>query len=139
MFTAIGAQAQPCAELSPTCIQDSLSTGFDPERFPILARHWPDPSEYVAPANINDVLGPKHIGPIAAEIVAGIRFRHHVEHLHCLGPRAVGELLAELGAERAVRTVIDDKLKRYAELDPKVVAATGGDGFWQVPLSEVQS
>ena len=50
----------------------------------------------------------------------------------------VAELLAEVGAERGIRTIIDGKLEHYAALDPDVVAAVGGDDFWPVPLAEIQ-
>ena len=78
------------------------------------------------------------IGEVAAEIVADLKFRRQVEHLHRLGARAVGELLAELSAERGIRTVVDRKLERYAELDRGALQATGGDEFWPAPLNEVQ-
>ena len=77
----------------------------------------------------------KLIGSVAAETVASLLFRRKVEQVHSLGPRATAELLAELGAERSILTVINDKLERYADLDPKAVAAAGGDDFWPVPLS----
>ncbi len=76
-------------------------------------------------------------GSAAAETVANLRFRRKVERIHSLGPRVTAELLAEIGAERNIRTVIDDKLERYAGLDPKAVAVTGGDDFWPAPLTEV--
>ena len=53
------------------------------------------------------------------------------------GPRVVGELLAELGAERSIMTLIDQKLDTYAELEPETLEVTGGDGFWPVPVREV--
>ena len=77
-------------------------------------------------------------GSVAAETVANLRFRRKVERVHSLGPRVTAELLAEIGAERNIRTVIDDKLERYAELDPKAVTVTGGDDFWPAPLTEVK-
>ncbi len=55
-----------------------------------------------------------------------------------LGPRAVGELLAEIGAERSVMTVIDQKLDTYANLEPETLEVTGGDRFWPAPVYEVQ-
>ncbi len=55
-----------------------------------------------------------------------------------LGPRAVGELLAEIGAERSVMTVIDQKLDTYGGLDAAAIEAAGGDGFWPAPLHEVR-
>ena len=77
------------------------------------------------------------IGQVAAEIVADLRFRRQVEHLHRLGARAVGELLAEVSAERGIRTVVDQKLSRYAELDPKALEVTSAADFWPEPLHEV--
>ena len=77
-------------------------------------------------------------GSVAAETVASLRFRRRVERIHSLGPRVTAELLAEIGAERSIRTVIDQKLERYAGLDPKAVAVTGGDDFWLAPLADIQ-
>ena len=81
---------------------------------------------------------PKSIGSVAAEIVASLRFRRKVERVHSLGPRVTAELLAELGAEWNIRTIIDSKLERYAGLDRAAVHATGGDDFWPVPLTETR-
>ena len=77
------------------------------------------------------------IGEVAGEIVAGLKFRRQIEHLHSLGPRAVGELLAEIGAERSIQTVIDQKLDRYVGLGTEALEATGGGRFWSLPLHEV--
>ena len=73
-----------------------------------------------------------------AEIVSGLIFQRHVERVHQLGPRAVAELLAEVGAERAIQHLIDRKVAQYASIDPGALAATGGDGFWPTPLHEVR-
>ena len=62
-----------------------------------------------------------------SEIVANLRFRRLVEHLHQLGPRAVGHFLAELGAERMIRTAIDVKLERYSGLTSEAVAAADAE------------
>ncbi len=80
----------------------------------------------------------RHIGAIAAERVANVRFRRQVERLHALGPRVTAELLAELGAERSIMTLIDQKLDTYAELEPETLEVTGGDGFWPSPLHGVR-
>ena len=80
----------------------------------------------------------RHVGAVSAEVVADMRFRHQVLRLHRLGSRVTAELLAELGAERSIQTVIDQKLDRYVELDPMTLQATGGDGFWPVPFREVR-
>ncbi len=81
--------------------------------------------------------GLRPIGEIAAEVVADLAFRRKVERLHSLGARVTAEMLAELGAERSIMTVIDRKLERYAQLEPEVLEATGGDRFWPAPLWEV--
>ena len=73
----------------------------------------------------------------AAEVVASLKFRRQVEHLHRLGPRVVCELLAEIGAERSIQTLIDQKIDAYAALKPEALEATGGDGFWPAPLRKV--
>ncbi len=47
------------------------------------------------------------------------------------------EFLAELGAERGIQTVVDQKLARYVQLEPEALEATGGDDFWPTPLNVV--
>ncbi len=81
-------------------VQGSLPAGFDPAAHPIIARH---------------VFGvePFPIGQVTSEVAADMRFRHQILRLHRLGPRVVGELLAELGAERSIMTIIDRKLDTY--------------------------
>ena len=76
---------------------------------------------------------------VAPEVVADMRFRRQVERLHLLGPRAVAELLAEIGAERGITAIVDRKLDLYTELDPAAIEAVGGDTFWPSPLREVRS
>ncbi len=80
----------------------------------------------------------KSICAVAAEIGARLHFRRQVERLHRLGPRATAELLAEIGAERGIQTVIDQKLTSYVELEPEAIEAAGGDEFWPAPVREVQ-
>jgi hypothetical protein len=55
--------------------------------------------------------------------------RRNIAHLH-VGPRALGELLAELGASRTVRTEIEILLRRHRRFGPEAVAAHGGR-WWQ--------
>ena len=105
-------------------VQGSLPAGFDPAAHPIIARH---------------VFGvePFPIDRIAAEVVADMRFRHQVLRLHLLGPRVTAELLAEIGAERGIQTIIDQKLERYA-VEPETLEVAGGDQFWSVPIHGVK-
>ncbi len=78
------------------------------------------------------------IGRIAAEVVADLRRRRKAQRLHRLGDRVLGEFLAELGAERGITTIIDQKLDTYIEIEPEVLEAAGGDEFWQPPLHGVE-
>ncbi len=84
-------------------------------------------------------LDPWHpIGEITAELVANMRFRRQVLRLHRLGPRITAEFLAEIGAERSIQTVIDQKLNTYADLDLEALEATGRDKFWPAPIHGVE-
>jgi hypothetical protein len=79
----------------------------------------------------------RSIGEIAAEVVADLRFRRQVQRLHRQGDRVLGEFLAEIGAERGITTIIDQKLDTYIEIEPEVLDAAGGKEFWQPPLHGV--
>ena len=72
------------------------------------------------------------------EIIAELRFRRDVARVHALGARAVAELLAEVGAERGIQHLIDQKASRYATINPDHLLALGGDDFPPVPLHEVR-
>ncbi len=78
------------------------------------------------------------IGKVAAEVVADLRFRRKVIRLHRQGPRVLGELLAELGVERDIGTIIDRKLDTYAEIESEALEAAGGDAFPRPPLYRVR-
>ena len=58
-----------------------------------------------------------------------VRFQRDVQALWSLGPRAIAEFLAELGAERLVRTEIEAKLRRYRRATPAVARGVGADRF----------
>ena len=77
------------------------------------------------------------IGQIAAEVVSDLQRRRKVQHLHRLGDRVLGEFLAELGAERSITTIIDQKIDTYTEIEPETLEVTGGNNFWQPPLHGV--
>ena len=73
----------------------------------------------------------------AAEIASDLWFRRQVERLHRLDPRVTAELLAEIGAERGIQTIIDRKIDIYTRLDPEALEATGATDFWPEPLHVV--
>ena len=109
---------------------DSVPTDFDATTLPIL-----DAEDSESLAFGVSPLCP--IGAAVAEVVADLRFRRQVERLHRFGARAVAELLAEIGAERNITTIVDQKLATYAELNVGTVELAGGDGYWPAPLREV--
>jgi hypothetical protein len=81
--------------------------------------------------------GLEPLGTIIAPIVADLQFRCDVTRLHRLGPRAVHELLTEIGEQRACRTFIEQRVERYSEIHPDHLAALEGDTFPRPPLREV--
>ena len=72
-------------------------------------------------------------GVIAAITVSDLRFQRQVARLYELGPRVVGEFLAELGAERLLTSLIEEKLSEYTTF-PTALAITGGHHFPPAPL-----
>jgi hypothetical protein len=59
-----------------------------------------------------------------------LRFQQNVAKVHALGPRAVCELLLELGADTLQMTAIEATVARYAaRLDPAGVHAVGANRF----------
>ncbi len=64
-------------------------------------------------------------------------FERDVGRLHALGARPTAELLREVGARIGCMTVIEALLARYADLDPGVVQALGGDRFPPAPIHVV--
>ncbi len=73
----------------------------------------------------------------AAEIANDLWFRRQVEHLHRRGARALYEVLTEIGEQRLCRTYLEQRVRRYAEIDPDHLPALGGDRFPRPPLYEV--
>jgi hypothetical protein len=49
--------------------------------------------------------------------------------VHALGARVVYELLDEIGRDHGITNDLDDRLQRYAALNPSVVRAVGADRF----------
>ena len=72
-----------------------------------------------------------------ALVVADLQFRRNVERLHRLGPRAICELLTEIGEQRLCRTFIEQRVRRYSEIDPEHLAALDSDTFPRPPLRAV--
>ena len=62
----------------------------------------------------------------ATAVIREIAFRRHINHLHRLGPRAIGEFLAEVGARHSCRTWIEDRLADFAMVDPATLADLEG-------------
>ena len=78
--------------------------------------------------------GLEPLGAIIAPAVADLQFYRGVVHLHRLGPRALYEMLTEIGEQRLCRTFIEQRVRRYAEIDPDHLAALDGDTFPRPPL-----
>jgi hypothetical protein len=58
--------------------------------------------------------------------LAEARMQRDVEQLHRLGPRVLHAFLSELGADRMITTVIEEKLRRYRGIDANVLHALPG-------------
>ena len=106
--------------------QDPRPADFDATACPILAQHW-----FGVKPPLPDTLG-------TADIIADMRQQRHVRKLHRLGPRVLDALLVEIGAERSITTIIEQKIERYAAIEPLALEATGGDNFWPVPVRKVE-
>ena len=61
--------------------------------------------------------------------IGSARWERHIEHLHHLGPRVFGELLAEIAHHTGESGFIADRLQAYAGLDRAVLRAVGDDSF----------
>ena len=109
----IGADANAGVELPP---------GLDPVRHSIIAEHW---------------FGWRPGSAVAAQVIEDLAFRHKVKRLVARGDRVVGEMLAEIAADRNLGTVIDEALDRYIEIDDAALDAIGGRDFPPRPLHEV--
>ena len=99
-----------------------LPLGLDPVTRPIIARH---------------IFGWRFNAEVAAHRVGDLAFQRQVERLHQKGARVICELLTEIGAERGIGTIIDQKVERYVSLPDETLEAVGGDRFPCAPLHEV--
>lgn len=101
----------------------------DPGRNPNFSRRWTDPPHCESL---------RSVGSPAAEVVTGLEFRQQVARVHALGARVTAELLAEIGTEQSIMPVINEKLERYASINPQALRMAGGDKFAPLPLHEVR-
>ena len=76
-------------------------------------------------------------GPGERAAISALRRQRHVKKLHGLGSRALDELLIEIGTEFGITAFIEQKIERYAALDPEAVQLVGGDCFPAQPIHEV--
>ncbi len=71
------------------------------------------------------------------QILCRLRRQRQIEALHRFGARVVGELLDELARHHRIGRDIDQRLARYARLDPDVLSAVGNDRFPAGPVHSV--
>jgi hypothetical protein len=58
-----------------------------------------------------------------------VRLQAAAEHLHALGPRALGALLLEIGNATDAMPLVMERASAYRQLTPEMLEATGGDRF----------
>jgi hypothetical protein len=58
-------------------------------------------------------------------------------NLHRLGPRALVEVFAHLGAAHLLMSEIEAAVAKFAAIDPDVLAASGGDCMPPTPVYSV--
>ncbi|MCB4820751.1 hypothetical protein [Roseicella aerolata] len=61
--------------------------------------------------------------------LAMLRLWRGAEHVHRLGPRALAELLAEIGAAHGCSAAILERLAAYRRLSPGMIRVAGADAF----------
>ena len=121
-FTTPSTRTASCSRSAP----DWVPTDFDATTNPIIARHWFGVEPF------------RPIGHVVAYVISDLRRRRHVQMLHRLGPRALNELLVEIGAECSITTTIKQNVETYAALDPETVRLAGGDRFPAAPIHAVR-
>ncbi len=102
-------------------VLDSVPADLDPAAHPIIARHFFGVEPFCP------------TGTVAAKVVSGLRRERQIEHVHQLGPRAVGELLYEV----AEGGDLDRALDAYERLTPSLLKAMGADRFPPSPIHEI--
>jgi len=81
----------------------------------------------------------RKIGDVSDDVIRELRFRRNVERLQKLGPRAIGELLAEIGAAYSIRTDVENRLERYAVLTPEQVMVACAYFYPETPIHAVEA
>ena len=84
------------------------------------------------------IASPRLPQPPAPQDIGDARFERAVLRVHALGPRAIFELLSEIGRARMCRLFIEQRVERFGLLDPRVLRALNGDRMPPVPLHEVR-
>lgn len=100
-----------------------LQANLDPVHHRIIAEHF---------------FGWRPVGAVAAQVLQDLTFRRKIKRLVAKGDRVVGEMLAELAADRNLGTVIDQLLDRYIDIDDAALDAIGGRDFPSAPLHEIE-
>ncbi len=111
--------AEDCA--SRSCALDSVPLDFNLAEYPIIGQHFFG-------------IGPIRQTSDATDMAARLKRQRRIEHLHSLGPLAVGELLYEV----AEGEDLDRALGAYERLTPDLLKGLGGDRFSPSPLHEVR-
>lgn len=60
--------------------------------------------------------------------------QRQIERIYALGSRIIFELIDEIDRHHGLGNDIDQRLMRYARLDPLILATVGGDRFPNMPL-----
>ncbi len=102
---------------------DALPLNLDPARCPIIAAHF---------------YGWRPVGVVAAQIVQDLKYRRKVKRLVAKGDRVVGEMLAEIAADRNLGTVINELLDRYLAIPDEALDIANGRDFPPAPLHVIQ-
>ena len=66
-----------------------------------------------------------------------LRRQRLVQRLYRLGPRAVFELVDEIGRRHGITDEVDRRLAAFAALDAEILAITGGDKFPAAPMRAI--
>ncbi len=102
---------------------DTVPHSLDPDRNPIIAEHF---YEW------------QRLGDVTAGIIRDLRRRHNIDRLCREWPRAMVELIDDIGAKSGRMTAIEQRLEHCVQLlDAGVVAAVGADQLPPIPLHAV--